>query len=293
MAWKSPWRTLLVFVPAAAIVVAAFFAANYWAHETWIPAYAQRGKDGPRIARLDVARSDPFVEQLNDGQLPEVLRQAIEKQARIALSDQTTTTKKEHGRWMLWDENGHDRLAVRLGEGGLDVHAWADWYDYAGSYWTTGRKRGVDLGESSRLVYAFHVTLGHHGIFSLTPIWLLSLAGGAIMFADRRLKLRGFAVIVLALTLVCLAFYISRPLEDRNYGGVCSGLRWMFWFAPLWLICLLPAADAMAERPLLRWLALALLAVSVASAAYAWSNPWSHPWLFDYWRYLGLPTPGQ
>ena len=129
----------------------------------------------------------------------------------------------------------------------------------------------------------------------LGVVWLLaflSLAGVALMLLCAPLRLRGLAVMVALLTLVCLAFYISRPLADRNYGGVSSGLRWMFWFAPLWLICLLPAADAMADRLPLRWLALALLAASVASAAYGWSNPWSHPWLYDYWLYLGLPVPG-
>jgi hypothetical protein len=112
------------------------------------------------------------------------------------------------------------------------------------------------------------------------------------MFLRRELRFRGFALLVVLLTLVCLAFYISRPLEDRNYGGVSTGLRWMFWFAPLWLICLLPAADAIADRRLLRWLALLLLFSSVASAAYGWTNPWTHPWFFDYWVAQGFPAPG-
>jgi hypothetical protein len=297
MAWKSPLRTALAFVPAAAVVAAAFFATNYWAHQTWIPAYAHRGKDGPTIATLKVSQESSLVSDLERGVAAEQLRDEIQEQAGVELSERTTVTPKEDGRWMLWDEDGHNRLAVVHVEGRLDVHAWDDWYDYEFSYWTGdkktgGKKTGVDLGEDSRLVYALHTTIGHHGILSLTPIWLLSIAGVVLMFLRRELRFRGFALLVVLLTLVCLAFYISRPLEDRNYGGVSTGLRWMFWFAPLWLICLLPAADAIADRRLLRWLALLLLFSSVASAAYGWTNPWTHPWFFDYWVAQGFPAPG-
>ena len=58
-----------------------------------------------------------------------------------------------------------------------------NWYDYTyerngrtiESYWKN--PAGVDRGEPSREVYAFNVLVGHHGIFSLTPVWLLSVAG--------------------------------------------------------------------------------------------------------------------
>jgi hypothetical protein len=145
----------------------------------------------------------------------------------------------------------------------------------------------VDRGEQSVAVYALHVLIGHHGVFSLTPVWLLSAAGAAMLLTRGRRELRGFALMTLLLTVVVLAFYISRPLEDRNYGGVTNGLRWSFWLIPLWLIVMLPAADAAGARP--RWLAVALglLLISVLSANYQPLNPWSHPWLFDYWTYIG------
>ena len=53
-------------------------------------------------------------------------------------------------------------------------------------------------------------------------------------------------LIARARPLVCLVFYLARPQADRNYGGMTSGFRWMFWFAPLWLVALLPAADRLA-----------------------------------------------
>ncbi|MGA2031428.1 MAG: hypothetical protein ABSG68_04165, partial [Thermoguttaceae bacterium] len=58
-----------------------------------------------------------------------------------------------------------------------------NWYDYSyqrngqtvQSYWTN--RQGIDVGEPSPPRYALHVLVGHHGIFSLTPMWLLSVAG--------------------------------------------------------------------------------------------------------------------
>jgi hypothetical protein len=95
------------------------------------------------------------------------------------------------------------------------------------------------------------------------------------------------AASIALLTLVVLAFYFSRPLIDRNYGGVTSGLRWLFWLIPLWLLALVPAADAVADSRWGRVIAIACFAISVFSANYATLNPWSQPWLFDYWEQLG------
>jgi hypothetical protein len=166
-----------------------------------------------------------------------------------------------------------------------------NWYDY--SYVRDGKTRdsywrdpvGVDRGEPSVALYALHATVGHHGVFSLTPIWILSVWGLALFW--RSGQHRALAVFVATLSLVCLAFYVLRPLADRNYGGMTSGFRWMFWFAPLWLVALLPAADRLATSRIGRGLALLLLTLSVMSASYPTWNPWTHPWLWNFLTYLG------
>jgi hypothetical protein len=48
---------------------------------------------------------------------------------------------------------------------------------------------------------------------------------------------------------------------------------------------MIPAADALAATRGRRLLAAALLAVSVASAAYPTWNPWTLPWLQVLWTY--------
>jgi hypothetical protein len=167
-----------------------------------------------------------------------------------------------------------------------------NWYAYKDEkgqpgYWQN--PVGIDQGEPSKAVYAFHCLVGHHGIFSLTPIWILSVVGLGIWLTgpeDRRL--RELALLIAAVSLVCLSFYLFYlPQSDRNYGGMSSGLRWMFWFTPMWLVAMLPALDAMSARRGLRGLAWLMLGVSVLSVSYPTWNPWTHPWLLNYLHYMG------
>jgi hypothetical protein len=159
------------------------------------------------------------------------------------------------------------------------------WYHYPGSYWN--RPQATDLGEPSRAVYAANVLVGHHGIFSLTPVWLLSVAG-LIAWLRRGTApaVRQLALLVAGVSLVCVTFYLLRPLSDRNYGGASSGFRWVFWLTPLWLVGMLPAADFLARRRWTRALGMLLLAFSAVSVAYPTWNPWTSPWLMDFVQYL-------
>lgn len=177
------------------------------------------------------------------------------------------------------------------------AYSHSEWYDYEyrrspddknprPSYWRD--RQGVDQGEPSELVYAYHALVGHHGIFSLTPVWILAFVGlGLWLVNPSDPRLRQMAILIAAVSCVCLSFYLfMQPQENRNYGGMTAGLRWAFWFAPLWLVTMLPAADRCSERKGLRGLALVLLALSVLSVSYPTWNPWSHPWLFNFLSYI-------
>ena len=100
--WWRPARTLLFFLPAALIPIAAYFATNYAAVGTLRP--VQTDIKGP-------------------------------------------------------------------------------WYQFEGSHWKIlpkeDAKKGIDFAKNveSRGTYAMHVLIGHHGLFSLTPIWLLAVIG--------------------------------------------------------------------------------------------------------------------
>jgi hypothetical protein len=216
--WQAPWKTLLVFTPAVAVVAAAFFGTNYLAHDSLRPPY------------LHHSATDPDDNWYN----------------------------------YTYTVNGQQRQ----------------------SYWL--HPQGLDRGERSATTYALHSLVGHHGIFSLTPIWLLSLVGTLVWLFSADPLRRNLAVMVAVVTVVCLAFYLAPGTPAaRNYGGMTSGFRWLFWLAPLWLIVMLPAVDRFARSSGGKALALALLTLSVLSASYPTWNPWTHPWLFHWFQWWG------
>jgi hypothetical protein len=89
------------------------------------------------------------------------------------------------------------------------------------------------------------------------------------------------------MSIVVFVFYLTRREMQRNYGGMTSGLRWMFWFAPLWLFAMIPAIDKLARSRLGRGLALMLLVLSVMAASFPTWNPWTQPYLARFMEYLG------
>jgi hypothetical protein len=168
-----------------------------------------------------------------------------------------------------------------------------NWYDYRirlpngrllTSYWRD--PQGVDRGEPSAARYAWHALVGHHGIFSLTPAWLLAVPGVLLLArAGRRgghVGQERLAWAIAAVSIVVVAFYLARPPLDRNYGGSASGFRWVFWLAPLWVTATVPAADRLAGSRVGRGLGLVLLGLSVVSVAFPTWNPWTAPWI-DRW----------
>jgi hypothetical protein len=173
------------------------------------------------------------------------------------------------------------------------------WYQYEGSHWREVPgvvRRGIDFAKNteSRATYAFHLLLGHHGLFSLTPILLLTGLGLALRllpprrppperpFAsgesppDRGLPWFLFPA-TLALSVVVVGFYL---VKSDNYGGWSAGPRWLMWLTPLWLVTMLPALEWLEKRRGGRAVAVGLLALSVLSASYPAWNPWRQPWIY-------------
>jgi hypothetical protein len=162
------------------------------------------------------------------------------------------------------------------------------WYEYAGSHWARRHEvpkppQQIDFLDEPKEKYAFNMLLGHHGLFSLTPVWLLSLVGiifplGRERFADWLHRL------TLPIAAVVIGFYIYKT---NNYGGWTSGPRWLFWLTPLFLVALIPAADRIGRHLAGRLLAYLCLGVSAFSATYCWANPWRHPWIYQWREYMG------
>src|SRR5439155_7829 len=119
--------------------------------------------------------------------------------------------------------------------------------------------------------YAFHLLVGHHGVFSLTPIFLFTAAtlvcfllGSAGQWLGlnaqglkERIKdqppssLQAIVLLTAVLSLIVIGFYIFGVNDrNRNYGGWTTGLRWLVWLTPFWLLSMLPSVDWLAQR---RW----------------------------------------
>ena len=279
---KSPKWTLIGFLPPVAIVTLASIGTNYLAHGTWSTPYAHR-RDGTRVAEVNGVAE----EWLRPGRIESSLRDKLSAANVIVSGDAMLSTRPLNRGHQLFDPATKARYALRVQGNTLHVHEWDNWYEFEGSYWPAETK-GVDRGEASQAVYAFHTLLGHHGFFSLTPIWLISVIGMGLGIVNGDQNWRGLTLATALLTITCFVFYIAlRPIEDRNYGGISCCFRWALWLVPLWLACLVPALQAMESHAGWRWLGLGLLTISVFSAFYNSHNPWSHPWLFDYWTYLG------
>jgi hypothetical protein len=194
----------------------------------------------------------------------------------------------------------------------LPVQAQFDssWYKYEGSHWEKPPpdtpKPGIDWAHllESRAEYAFHVFLGHHGLFSLSPVYLLALAGMVLGFLrgtrrkwtanpgegtrwqERASPIPFFLFpLTIYLTVVVISFYL---VKTTNYGGWTNGLRWLMWLTPFWLLTMLPVVDRLGRCRWGRGLAYVLLAVSVMSVTYRSWNPWRHPWLYNLLEELGL-----
>ena len=293
-------RTLAGFAPPALLVAAAAFGTNYLAHGDWKTPYAHRG-DGPVVATFPIAMQK-FSSVKKQILWPDAVR-SLESQG-IHLSPKTTVEETHPlERWVIFDPETQMRYAVTYPNFGkrvwwwsqpeppslsphFELHAWDNWYEFDGSYWSSGELSSVDNGEPSQLVYAFHCLLGHHGVFSLTPIWLFSVWGTFLWLRSSNRSLAGLVLMIAGLTIIVLLFYFTRPQIDRNYSGFSTCLRWLLWLVPLWLVVMIPAADTLAVSRLGWGVAVVFLLVSALSASYGSMNPWTHPWIFDYWTYL-------
>jgi hypothetical protein len=288
--WRGSWSHLLGYLLGASLVAAAAVGTNWLAHGDWRPPYAHR-QDGPLVTHTEAAGAH----HLDAGALPPDMIIKIHAAGLDIASQVEVEVRRPGQRWMLWDPTTGIQLAVvrRVAEGKevLEVRRWDHWYDYPDSYWQPDRLRGVDRGETSPWRYAFHCLVGHHGLFSLTPLWLWSAYGCGLWLVQADLRQRHLAVWTALASLIVLGFYLTRPLMDRNYGGVTCCLRWLIWLTPLWLLALLAAADRLLRGGWGWGVGLGFLAVSVFSAAYGEGNPWSHPWMYDYLVALGWLTP--
>ena len=159
---------------------------------------------------------------------------------------------------------------------------------YEWSYWNTPLEMDwFDKHPEPWGVYLFHMTVGHRGIFSMTPIFLLALPTMVRAMTGGERRLAGVAWLTFVLTVGLLALY---AYTTHNYGGSSQGLRWLFWVFPLWLILVPAGFESGQDHRGMRVFGLACLAVSIFGVAYGMRTPWSHPWILDMLEHFNIYT---
>jgi 4-hydroxybenzoate polyprenyltransferase len=96
----------------------------------------------------------------------------------------------------------------------------------------------VDATNDPRPTYLFNLLLGHHGVFSMTPVLIFAVWAIARAIIKRSPD-RAEALTIGLPFCVMVSFY---TITTTNYGGSCLGFRWLmpltsilFTFVPLWL----------------------------------------------------------
>ncbi len=313
--------TAVALLSGILLVAIPFFSTNYLAHQSFRPPYAHRNL-GPQLDSLDVS-----IEHIEDALIAtspahSALLSALSKKLRVPTDQITLTPARLAG--VVRVDTPNNTLAIKAQAATTQLHLWDDWYDYPGTYWSDANRKGIDRGEPSRLRYAFHTMIGHHGIFSLTPMWLLSVLGTVgWLLAGSRFPVgrpneetdqtnrdlqthaantpdhpyapdfpKQMAATLFLVTLVCTFFYLSRPLIDRNYGGVSVAFRWLIWMSPLWVYLAIPAIRRFSATRIGRIACIVLLVASLLSVGLSMKNPWSHPWLYRWMDNLGWIARG-
>ncbi len=318
--WQDFRRGVLISFPAAALPIVLVGSLNWLAHGQWQPAYQMRG-DGPLIAIVEGDWDD----QLDAGLFPREWKSDLPfgfelTSPGVSPGDWPGTPTNQQ-RWVVRDKNSSRQLAIvksrsdlasdeksfaavswlnrLLGDAeqhqsltGYQIRHWGNWYEYPGSYWLQSnhdKKSLVDRGEPAREVYAFQLLFGHHGIFSLTPIWVFSLAGMISMMLGVKLagrySCRWLGFVSLLTSVVVIAFYIMQPQINRNYGGYCCCPRWLLWMIPLWLVSMMPVVDWLAASRWGKFSCFVALLIGIINATIPANNPWVLPWMYDFWGY--------
>ncbi|MBN1944685.1 MAG: hypothetical protein JW797_03370 [Bradymonadales bacterium] len=176
----------------------------------------------------------------------------------------------------------HFHLTYRLTGSLLPFYGQDGLYDYPGSYWN--RPRDFDALTEPGWVYAFHTLVGHHGLFSMTPLFCWSIPGIVTLMKSPTRKGEGWLIGTVCTATV--AVYIL--LGPRNYGGTAMGMRWLFVLVPLLWYSALVHADRTVLSPRLWTLFKVSVGLGMVHALAALTGPWAvSPWNWLL-RWLGL-----
>jgi hypothetical protein len=153
----------------------------------------------------------------------------------------------------------------------------AELKQFAGNYFK-GNQHGIDALREPKWLYTFNSLFGHHGVFSMTPLFCF---GAWEMARALRSKRRWPEVIlIVASSVVITAFYMYRT---RNYGGWSVGMRHLLPIMPFLLVYFGVWLDRVKLTRTLGALMIAAFSISAFNVQDGLSSPFQfslwHNWL--------------
>jgi len=170
-------------------------------------------------------------------------------------------------------------LTLKLSTGGFIPYylfKHTELYQYEGSYWSD--PSGIDALHEPKRIYLLNLLIGHHGFFSMSPIFVVMVV--ALIFALRngRAEVRHLGWFAIAILLSTITI---NTLTTSNYGGMCHGFRYLIWPVPLFVTAGSLTADSYGRPKWVRVIAVLFLFASIVAATSSLDNPWTESWLED------------
>lgn len=157
--------------------------------------------------------------------------------------------------------------------------------DFAGNYFRE-RRSGIDALREPKPIYAFNVLLGHHGLFSMTPLFFFAAweIGRSLW---RRVRLAE-TLVVSFVAVAITGFFI---FKSRNYGGWCVGMRHL---VPV-MVVLIPFFGLWLERIRLTKLSWGAVLVAFGIGTFHVQDALDSPFQFSRWHNWidGTPNRGR
>ncbi len=148
------------------------------------------------------------------------------------------------------------------------------------------RRSGIDALREPKHIYGWNVLLGHHGVFSMTPVFCFGLYE-----LVRRIKTRSYLHESLVAASVFAAVFYFYIFRTRNYGGWCVGMRWLVPFMPMFLLYF----GAWFDRVKLTRLTLTAVALAFAVGCFHVQDGLTGPFQYSVWHNWleGQPNRGR
>lgn len=144
-----------------------------------------------------------------------------------------------------------------------------EFYNFPGSCLTD--QKGINALREPKLIYAFNVLFGTHGLFLYTPVFLLSIWGWIKALQNKIFKKEA---LMIGIGIAVIIGYII--ITSHNYGGYAYGMRWFIVFVPLLFFFTDFLFQKRTSQRLL-YTFYVLAALSFIMAFIGLINPWSFP----------------